>query len=96
VNEICGGTVQRKCDKLFVSTASMDNGRNWRNIREILRKIEQLISFYETKEVTAIIELALWKSKLDQVGCKLSDRNEYHIEVPGPVKEIILEYFKLN
>jgi hypothetical protein len=78
---------------LFVPAVAVDNGRNWGSIRNILCKIERLVSYYEMKEATSIFELALWKSKLDQAGSYVANRNEYCIEVPGPVKETILEYF---
>jgi hypothetical protein len=50
------------------------------------------------KEATAISELALWKAKLDQARSNVTSKNEYRIEVSGPVKDVILEYYclKLN
>ena len=95
VNEV-RGVVQWEDGDLFVPPAAMEDGNNWNwgsNIRDILCKIERLVSHYEMKEVTTIIELALWKVKLDQAGSNTANRSEYRIEVPGPVKETILEYF---
>jgi hypothetical protein len=42
-------------------------------------------------EATAISELALWKAKLDQARSIVTNRNEHHIEVSGPVKDVILD-----
>jgi len=61
--------------------------------RALLIKIDQMISYYEMKEATTLLELGLWKAKID----KASDDDGYHreacrIEVPGPVKETILQY----
>jgi len=61
--------------------------------RALLVKIDQMISYYEMKEATTLLELGLWKAKIDKAG----DDDGYHreacrIEVPGPVKETILQY----
>jgi hypothetical protein len=41
-----------------------------------LCKIERLIASYEMKEVTAIIELERWKSKLYQAGGNTVNRHQ--------------------
>lgn len=64
----------------------------WDNIRTIFNKIETLISHYEMKEAQTIVELAFWKSQLDQAGCTATNRNEYRVGVPGPVKDSIMMY----
>ena len=68
------------------------NVRSWRRSGEVLSKIERLISYYEMKEVTTIIELADWKAKLGQAEGNVTNRKDYCIEVSGPVKDTILEY----
>ena len=72
----------------------MDSDRNWNRVRESLAKIVRLISYYEIKERTSIFELALWKFKLDQVVDRANpiQRKKCRIDVPGPVKDIILQY----
>ena len=68
-------------------------GRNWNAVRRDLGKIIRLISFYELKEGTSTFELALWKFKLDQVDkANPIPRKKCHMDVPGPVKDIILQY----
>ena len=60
------GVVERS-GVLFVSAQAMGEGRNWNAVRRDLDKIIRLISYYELKEATSMLELALWKFKLDQV-----------------------------
>ena len=52
------------------------------------------IRYYEIKEATSLFELALWKANLDQASemTRRSTRGKYRAEVPGPVKETILQY----
>ena len=58
-----------------------------------LGRITRLVSYYELKEATTTFELALWKSKLDQAGAtNTTDRAAYRIDVPGPVKDTMLQY----
>ena len=44
------------------------------------------------KETMTIFELALWKWQLNQAGGNTANRHDHCIEVPGPVKDAILEY----
>ena len=92
VNEV-RGVVEVSDGELFVSSEAMDEGRNWNRVRESLDKIVRLISYYEIKGGTSIFELALWKFKLDQVdAANPIPRKKCHMDVPGPVKDIILQY----
>jgi len=88
---------------LFVSAESMGIGRmfpnnsqhgmNWAIIRESLLKIDRWTRYYEIREATTLLELALWKANMDQAEDTLiTNRDAYCIEVPGPVKETILKY----
>ena len=87
LNEV-RGVVQWESDKLFVSDA-----HNWDDIRRDLGRITGLVSYYELKEATTTIELALWKSKLDQADAtNMTNRAAYRMDVPGPVKDTILQY----
>jgi len=56
------------------------------------------LSYHEMKEATTLFELALWKSRIDQAADDAYDmnRNACRIEVPGPVKDIILQYIGYN
>ena len=75
---------------------------NWNDnndIRRDLGRITRLVSYYELKEATSIFELALWKSKLDQADAtntNATNRTAYRIDVPGPVKDTILQYLDCN
>ena len=87
------GVVEVSGGECFVSTQTMGGGRNWNQVRESLDKIVRLISYYELKEGTSILELALWKFKLDQVDkANPIPRKKCRLDVPGPVKDIILQY----
>ena len=90
MNEV-RGAVQWESDKLFVSGAVLHF--NWNEIRRDLDRITRLVSYYELKEATTTFELALWKSKLDQEDAtNTTNRAAYRIDVPGPVKDTILQY----
>ena len=52
-----------------------------------LYQVLQLIAFYELKESSILIELALWKSIIDMGG----DRT-CRIAIPGPAKSLLMEY----
>ena len=87
------GVVARRGGELFVSAQAMGEGRNWNAVRRDIDKIIRLISYYELKEATSIFELALWKFKLDQVDkANPIPRKKCRMDVPGPVKDIILQY----
>ena len=61
--------------------------------KEKLDKIVSLIAFYEIKEATTLFELALWKARIDQAATSNpANRGAVRIEVPGPVKDTILQY----
>ena len=86
------GVVERSGGKLFVSTQAMGLGNNWSTVRRIIDNIVRLISYYELKEGTSMLELALWKFKLDQVDkANPIPRKKCRMDVPGPVKDIILQ-----
>lgn len=60
---------------------------------EKMEKVLKWIAYYEIKEATTLLELALWKVKLDQAEIS-TNRGAYRIEVPGPVKDNILLYIR--
>ena len=89
VNEV-RGIVQWEGNKLFVSRATR---RNWNNVRRGIGRTSRLVSYYELKEATSTFELAMWKFKLDQADATNStNRAAYRIDVPGPVKDTMLQY----
>ena len=87
------GVVERSGSVFFVSAQTMGGGRNWNRVRRDLNNITRVISRYELKEATSIFELALWKFKLGQVDeANPIPRKKCRMDVPGPVKDIILSY----
>ena len=89
LNEV-RGVLQWESDKLFVSRAT---NQSWNETKRDLDRITRLVSYYEVKEATSTFELALWKSKLDQADAtNTTNRAAYRIDVPGPVKDTMLQY----
>ena len=71
------------------------NSTKWKAVKEIvIDKIIDLLTYYEIKEATTLFELALWKAKIDMVQDETNptSRQECRMEVPGPAKELILQY----
>jgi len=66
----------------------------WDIVKEHFRQIVKWIRYFEMKEATTIFELALWKAKIDQVEDDIyeRDRDACRVEVPGPVKDTIMQY----
>ena len=83
--------VQWKSNELFVSGAVLHF--NWNEIRRDLDRITRLVSYYELKDATTTFELALWKFNLDQADASnITNRAAHRLDVPGPVKDTILQY----
>ena len=63
--------------------------------KEKLDEIVRLIVYHEKKEATTLFELALWKVNIYKADISSpTDRAACRIEVPGPVKDTILQYLK--
>ncbi len=62
----------------------------------MLGQIDRLIAYYELKEATTLLELAMWKAKMDQSEENLINRDEYRIDIPSPVKNTILQYLNFR
>ena len=87
------GRVEWRDGELFASVTGMTIGRNWNIIKDSLEQIVSWIGYYEVKEATTLFELALWKAKMDQVDdINPMNRETCRMEVPGPVKDAILQY----
>lgn len=94
------GPLERNGVELFITAAAIGvSSRNWRvasnwdTLRAILGQIVSWIRYYEIKETTPLFELALWKANMNQSGAaNIARREAYRIEVPGPVKDAILQY----
>ena len=88
---LCNGKVI-SCLYRFVS-CRLATYQNWNETKGDLGRITRLVSYYELKEATTTFELALWKSKLDQADAtNTTNRAAYRIDVPGPVKDTMLQY----
>mmetsp|Transcript_1224 Transcript_1224/g.2173 ORF Transcript_1224/g.2173 Transcript_1224/m.2173 type:complete len:243 (-) Transcript_1224:189-917(-) len=81
------------CDGLIVSIKAM-SAKQWGTTRRNLDQVLARITYYELQEVTPIIALAFWKSKIEEDGAETNEEREAcRIEVPGPVRSAILQYF---
>ena len=88
--------VRRDSGGFLISTRDRGNRVDWKIVKQSFDEIYNLISYYEVKEATSLFELALWKAKIDQVDdiVELASRDAYRIDVPGPVKDTILQYLR--
>ena len=101
VNEILGFYLGCRDEQLYLNAqayAAVGAGQPdlnlWKQIKKsYLGRIDNMISFYEMKEATTIFELAWWKDKIDnpEEGSPAT-REECRTDVPGPVKDTILQY----
>ena len=53
-----------------------------------LYQVLQLIAFHELKESSIVIELAMWKSRINEDRARVDCR----VAIPGPAKSLIMEY----
>ena len=60
--------IARNGGDILISIEAMGGGENWERCRESLDRICRLITYYELKEATTIIELALWKAEIEEEG----------------------------
>jgi len=65
----------------------------WNAIKESLDSVVRLIAYYEMKEGTTIFELALWKAQIESAENSVN-RKACRINVPGLVKDAIIQYLK--
>ena len=78
---------------LVMPLSAMTGPFDWFMFKYSLDRIRELTTYYQLKEAAALFELALWKGKLeeeDNIGGP--EREMYRIEVPGPVKDAVLQY----
>ena len=88
------GLVNRRGSELYMSPEVTRRGDDWSAALVSLGKIIKLVVYYLEREATTLFELALWKAKIDQAE-EASDninRDACRIDVPGPVKDAILQY----
>ena len=98
IDNIRGNLVARRGSELFVSAVSVEMFCcNWKTRREFFGRIDRLITYYELKEATTLLELAMWKAKIDQAKAKPPiNRDVHRIDIPGPVKNTILQYLNFR
>jgi len=99
IDNIRGDLVERRGSEIFISEVvwvrvrRLTQGSHWSVFKGRIDRIDKALAYYELKEATTLLELAMWKSKIDQVEVKPSaNRDAYRIDIPGPVKSTILQY----
>jgi len=90
------GIVERRGSEMLISDKRLVQGRNWGTLRGVFGRMDQLLTYYELREATTLLELAIWKSKMDQVEENLINRDAHRIDIPGPVKNNILSYLNFR
>ena len=86
----CFPLVTKKSDNGVQYEVEDTNLETMRSLYQML----QLIAFHELKESSILIELAMWKSKIDaNIGeAMLVPGTESRASIPDPVKSAIMEY----
>eukprot|EP01083_Nonionella_stella_P157233 510308_1 len=74
--------------------------QNWDTSRGLLFDVLELISLAidELKEATTIVELALWKTKIDEMrrGSDVINHQLCRVEFPGPAKDAVMQFLSRN
>ena len=82
---------------MFISDVRLVQGRNWDILRSVFGRIDQLLTYYELREATSLLELAMWKTKIDQLDEEnFTNCDAHRIDIPGPVKDTILQYLNFR
>ena len=67
---------------------------DWEAIKEHFENVLTWVSYYELKEATSIIDLAMWKANIKDMGAvSIDERYACRVEVPEPARHAILQYF---
>ena len=84
-----------KGDEFLVSPEAISND-HWAAVRTNLEQVLAWISHYELKEATTLFELALWNTRIEEMGGAVTDeeRSACRVDVPGPAKDTILQYLQ--
>ena len=84
-------------DELLVSPEAFRNQRGvkiWGTTRRNLNELLAWISYFELREATTTIELAVWKFKIEEAAAKTeAARDGCRCEIPGPAKDAIIKYY---
>ena len=86
--------VERRSSELFSSAANRAWTNEWKFVRAVIGRIERLLTYYEVREATTLLELAMWKAKMEEE--ETANRDVYRIDIPGPVKDAILQFLNFR
>ena len=82
----------RRGGMIYIPVEVTTRRTGWALVQQRFHQIVNWIKYYEMKEATTIFELALWKAKMIDRGHLFGSRDECRVEMPGPVKDTILQY----
>ena len=85
------GVVLRVDRELFVPAEAIRGGHNWRRVKADIDSIIRFVSEFEIWCVKTLIDLAIWKCKIDEL-VDPKKRNEVRIFIPVGAKESILQF----
>ena len=92
INEI-RESVEWRDGELSVSAVIFEEDAYWFIVKHRIDRVVKLITYYEIKEATTQFELAMWKFNIDRANISNPiERAACRIDVPGPVKDTILQY----
>ena len=84
----------------FSISPEATNSQHWGTTRRYLDQLLASISYYELKEATTIIELAISKTKIEEIGAVTAEeRSACRVavrEVPGLAKYAIIQYLEVD
>ena len=90
--------IDRQCDHILaVFTVAIRDGAvshllDTGNVAaRSLFQIFRLIAFHELREASIVIDLAMWRARIEDAKSELS-REDCRITVPGPARSLIMEY----
>lgn len=92
ITDNTSSAIEWRGSEMYVPAVVVIRSR-WNTVKREIDYIVKVIRYYEVIEATSLFELALWKAKLNQEEePQPINREACRIEVPGPVKDAILQY----
>jgi len=84
---------EREGGEIYIPVEVTRRRDSWKGLKQRVDQIVKCIKYYEVREATTLFDLALWKAKIDQVDDTTSlDRDACRVDVPGPVKDAIMQF----
>ena len=87
-------TIEMEDGYITLLLPRVDQIKNVSSAIKSIDQIDNLLQYYEVKEATSLVELALWKATISQADEEVYpiNRDACRVEVPGPAKDLILQH----